>query len=834
MDFERSTLKALFYDYPIESVVEWLPNLCKPASSGAFVKDLPQLIRWREDSFSTTEAFLMEGELEQKWLAMGETNSLASLPMIYRPFLLLIHIAKQLLVTDPKSDGPLVKFECLFRWKDVSTYLGEDIFTTAYKAYSDICSLQTSSLFVWPDVLHHDNSALNEVLEKGVSDTHAHHNASTDVFSINWICLTNTLNHKNGKSIKQFQDLILASPQNNQIFSTNSLLVAACFLRVRFFEFLVLGKPVSTDDLKDVISILKDESYALQKKRSIQSLIQAYGSSSVKTPSGIHIDYALHNPQSVLTEISNPNLIYQGERNLLYQFFLRFQRQDSSVWAIAPYFYLYILIKTRIRKEVVQINDLKGFENFEKYQDRKGIFVEGCKPYCDIFDKVMFQTTVLNDKDHLESRISPKGLYAVKKNYSRAIFTNEVVRPNPQEQLSFVVHFIKPNYPEKNPGNVTLNNRENVHRFADYRSKSKKGLENVLRVVKHQRKAKDWSRLSKQPRIVGIDAAGQELFCRPEVFAHLFRYARAKGLNKQTYHAGEDFFDLLDGLRSIDEAIFYLQLDGNCRIGHALAAGVNTEDYYKKRNFRVICPRQYLLDNCVWCLMRSSEANIMISNAFETYLNQMIHRLYLECGYGETFDFLSYWNSMLLRGNEPSLTGDVPLRLSDWGRTAIIDDPQVEIAMQDAKAKSIYWQYHYSHNVKVNGDKVVDVKFPQEVIDITYELQRWILRRLSRKGITIESNPTSNIKIGHIDTYCNHPLLTRFAPPQKQSDHTYPIVPVTVNTDDRGVFSTSVYQELSLIALALYKQSGEDTCNPSAIVDYVDYLRQNGFTRKFE
>lgn len=837
MDFERSALKALFYDYPIESAVNWLEKSSKFETQDYFVDTLPQLIKWRETAFTTTEAFLMKKEVEQKWLDIASDSGLASLSMIHRPFLLLIHLAKQLLVSDNNRDNPMVRFDCLFRWKNVTEYLGEDVFTTAYKAFTDMKALKKSELFLWPDALRHNNNAINEVLGKGVSDTHAHHNASSDVFAINWLSLTNTLRYKKDIGIRQFQDLILSEPSNNYVFTYPSMLTAASFLRVKFFEFLVLKPPLSAQEKKDfkeeVIRLLKDDIYARKKKNEIRRLVQVYGCTSIKTPSGCHIDYAIRHYPSLLEEIGNPNLVFQGERNLLYQFFIRYQQLDADIWELAPCFYIYILLKTRIRKELVQINNLKGFENFEKYQDRKGLFIENVHPYCDIYDKFMFQTTVVGNADHLESRITPGGIGVVKKDYSRAIFSRNKVRVNPKDQLSFVIHFIKPNYPEKNPQNEFFCNSENVARFEDYRRKSKRDFEKVLRIVNRQKNAKDWSRMYYQPRIVGIDAAGQELFCRPEVFAHLFRYARLKGLHKQTYHAGEDFFDLLDGLRAIDEAIFYLQFDGECRIGHALAAGIDTENYYKKRNFRVICPRQYLLDNCVWCLMRASEANIEISNAFETYMKKLMKELYLDCGYKEPFDFLSYWNSMLLRGNEPTLSNDSHPSLSDWGRSAIVDDPQVRAAMNDEKAKRIFREYHFRHEVKSKGDKVVDKKFPIEIIEVTYQLQRWILRRISGKGIAIESNPTSNIKIGHINNYIEHPLLTRFDPPQKTNDYSYPVVPITVNTDDRGVFSTSVYQELSLIALALYKQSGDDVCNPSAIVDYIDRLRKNGFKRKF-
>ena len=103
---------------------------------------------------------------------------------------------------------------------------------------------------------------------------------------------------------------------------------------------------------------------------------------------------------------------------------------------------------------------------------------------------------------------------------------------------------------------------------------------------------------SKAKLINGIDAASSEFDARPEVFAVAFRYLKDHKLKGEfnvlknktnivdnklfaTYHAGEDFFDIVDGLRTIDEAIKFLNLRQGDRIGHALALGLNANDYFK-------------------------------------------------------------------------------------------------------------------------------------------------------------------------------------------------------------------------------------------------------------
>ena len=87
-------------------------------------------------------------------------------------------------------------------------------------------------------------------------------------------------------------------------------------------------------------------------------------------------------------------------------------------------------------------------------------------------------------------------------------------------------------------------------------------------------------------------------------------------------------------------------------------------------------------------------------------------------------------------------------------------------------------------------------------------MQEEMRRFVSEKKISIECCPTSNLKIGYIDRYENHPLLTKFYPIDAKVDT--PLIKSSINTDDRGVFYTSIYEEYSLIALALYKKSTTD------------------------
>lgn len=836
MDFERACIKAIFYDYPIESALEEIEESQNLSGNDSFLHIIPQLIRWRKTEFTTTESFLMERELQEKWMKCFGIEKLDSLPNISKSFLLLQNVLDSMLTMDNAGRFPLVRFEQLFRWRDISVFLGDDFLTASYLASFDAKKLKNTEDLLWSDILHHDYKDLNLILSKGVSDVHAHHYAAVDVFSLNWISVTNSINYGNCKSIKFYQDIILLTSAGSQTnASINSVLVAAAFLRLKLFERFVKNIDVSLNDFKKVINLLRGLNNLSTTKAEVQQSINIYKTTALHLPSHRAVDYALQQSSFTLNHRNDANMVFYGERNLIYSYLLLYYRGDEIALQYAPYFYLYVLLRSFVRKEFVQINNLKGFENFEKYQDQKNIFINPNDPLAEVFNKIVIQTT-LKPNDHLESRISTKGLRLTKADFSKAVFSQDKIMNQPSKQLSFVLHLIKPNYPEKDIKLLKRSNGDGVARFVDYRISIRKQINSALLVFEGQQKRNAYSFFSKRPQLVGLDAAGSELFCRPEVFGHVFRFAKIKGFNRHTYHVGEDFFDIIDGLRAIDEALLFLQLDEGCRIGHALAAGIDAKSYYSKKQFRVISPRQYLLDSCVWCLVRCSEANISMSNAFEVYLTKLINKLYLNCGYSQPFDMYSYWNSMLLRGNDPTVLQDAQLLFSDWQKTAIVHTEEVQSALNDPCAVKLFNEYQYSKVVKENGDITVDEKYPEEVVYIASELQRWMIAQLSHLRISIESNPTSNLKIGYIDKYVNHPLLRQFDPIEYRSDCSYPAICVSVNTDDRGVFATSLYEEFSLLALALYKEKDENgnyKYNPSAILNYIDSIRENGFKTQF-
>ena len=118
----------------------------------------------------------------------------------------------------------------------------------------------------------------------------------------------------------------------------------------------------------------------------------------------------------------------------------------------------------------------------------------------------------------------------------------------------------------------------------------------------------------------------------------------------------------------------------------------------------------------------------------------------------------------------------------------------------------LYYLYHYSSRVKYTGMEVINVTVDQEYITAVQVAQRELQFEIARRGIGVESNPTSNVKISTLRSYSKHPITTLYNrglvhSPEKLCSCAQ--INVSINTDDSGVFFTSLESEYAVMARAL-------------------------------
>lgn len=264
-----------------------------------------------------------------------------------------------------------------------------------------------------------------------------------------------------------------------------------------------------------------------------------------------------------------------------------------------------------------------------------------------------------------------------------------------------------------------------------------------------------------------------------------------------TYHVGEDFLDIIDGLRAIDEAIMFLNMKCGDRLGHALALGVNIDDWYRSKSNRILISKQDYFDNLVWLYGKIRKYNISdcedavlyIEKRFSEYFNDIylyyMHKEFAECFddirsdytknsgedsiikhyYNLHFGINEYYDSWKLRGDEPELyrTGVFKvdyLQRDDWSYNAINRlYPQNYTIRYNLEASILYYMYHYNSDIIEKGNQMVEIKVKPSVIEAVKKVRTEMQKDIARMGIGIETNPSSNYFIGTFRRYDKHPIV---------------------------------------------------------------------------
>jgi hypothetical protein len=505
-------------------------------------------------------------------------------------FNLLIHFSKKAL--KERNFEPFVSYEHLLRWRSLSYLLGEDLFTCSHFAYMDNRSSKQRSYFGWKSVAFSTNNRLKNLLEQGVAENHFHLKGSAPVFELSWMALMNDLEFSN-KSFNQLKNQMKLSDNINHSFNNSKkevdvLVYKAAYIRWFIFEKLSGNLNVNLNEsyLK-FESNRKDSSELISNLRSIQREIMAS-----KTISGYRLnhknakviaDYAI--PKNIHEQNFEGSILLTGERKFMYDCFKMIYSDTKNIELYESLFYAYLTIKNQFRAELIQINNKVGFANFSAYQDRKELFIPKDSIYETAFLSMAINDSIkTNTLNSFETRITPKNnssdfnrtLIKLQKNTDVKAISKSCQIPTDKQILGkenlekekhfYTIHFIKK--PENKKIFLECNDisQSILPRHYKLRKEVKKQARTIVKLRE--------SYSEKASLIKGIDAASSEFSARPEVFAQAFRYLKDHKLSGKydhlreeivenklyaTFHAGEDFYDIVDGLRTIDESIKFLK-----------------------------------------------------------------------------------------------------------------------------------------------------------------------------------------------------------------------------------------------------------------------------------
>lgn len=778
-----------------------------------------------------------------------------------------------LLVQNGKIYFRIEKFKT---WQHVSFHCGEDLFVAALLADKHVNGGYNHNHFQWDYILKSDFFQLNNLfVQEKIVENHFHLGGSSPMVDLSWIYL---MNHPFGQEARYrefwgkkesfYQSPFSHKPSRQSDIET--LMKIAAWMRLSLFENVILKKKKGVNSsaenrgmkslLYRIYLMLNGNAELLISSSDIESTISYYLYDSPFSAFDTKVDYAI--TQDVNVEIDKNNSYIAGERFFTYSCLKHIFTHPLDL-STQIQFYFYLLIKHSFNRLFIQSNNKTGFHNFKEYNDRKGKLVDS--RYYKMAKNMAIQGSINeNYLEQLEVRITPEKkaqelrdsinetdskshyrsprITRIERLYPNGLSGNEPRKyGDGTDRFFYVLHFIK----QKNP---TWYEDIEKYKYAPLCREYAKREEYKKQAQTFMEMRERGDEVCK--RVFGIDAASNEVNFRPENFGMVFRYLSSYKIQqdvpwerkipdlRKTYHAGEDFFDITDGLRAIYEAIRFLELSQGDRIGHGVALGIDVDKWYK-RHCKISLPLQNKLDNIAWILYMIRHWGIETSTSYYQELTTNFDRLYLELFEDVSPGLDAYMDAWKMRGDDPEcFFSRTPEKkylygLTRWEKCRILDKKLFEEhAKIDDKVYLICHRYHYDTELKKRALKSVTQEFKpefkQEYVRLVKQLQIKTRSYVAKKGIAIESCPSSNFLISNLDEFKEIPTFQLF-PVCEAPDKGSVRLNVCINTDDQGVFYTSLTKEYTMLAATLREEeeNGNRKYTDDTILTWIKHLIDN-------
>lgn len=769
-------------------------------------------------------------------------------------FAALEELSEQLLTME--ENEVLCIYGQLLRLRDVTTYVEEDLLVCAYLAVHDKRYKTRHSDFGWDVTIGHNNVQLMRIMQRGISENHFHLFGSAPSFHMIWIYL---MNHIDLQALRELGSKIAGQQRvTKEHYSVNYLedaiderILKAMLIRVHLVCFLT-GREEKTFSDSEIEELLTGKKKIWERVCDIQSMIDRIKEHAALKNMGDITDYAMY----FMKDIGGTKNVYRwtaGERWMMYRM-LSEELYDSTTEndckkRFYRWFYAYLVMKQNIRNEFVQTNATLGFENFAIYTSRKNIYGNMAQ----MVENAIYGSIGKGNIRCLEIRITPENSA-----FETAVFLNELDHIIEQKRDRFphfdyyyVFHFTK----TQDKPLIERICFDGLHcRHYEKRRQLEQQANEICCFRENDR--------GKAAQVLGIDACSQEIGCRPEVFATVFRFLANHTVEnipgekkvcqlKMTYHVGEDFLDAADGLRAMEEAIMFLNLQCGDRIGHGTVLGIDIRKWYALKQNTIVLPQQDYLDNVVWLYYKLVEYRLdgfdnlreELLAEFQTYFAEIY--LHMEHGNREPFyfDINQYYEAWKLRGDEPELYLTKRFNPDDvfYGREWAVNRrfPERQGNRKHDEIAYLYYLYHYDWDVRNNGAKSIQKYVSALYVDGVAAVQKAMQRDFASKGIGIEANPSSNLLISTMQDYTEHPIVKLY-----NKDLTWdmeqlkecPQINISINTDDKGVFHTSLENEYALMACAMEKMKddkGNSVYNRQMVYQWIDNIREMGNMQSF-
>lgn len=467
---------------------------------------------------------------------------------------------------------------------------------------------------------------------------------------------------------------------------------------------------------------------------------------------------------------------------------------------LAGLFHFYLLILGLTNRLLVQQTHQRGFEQFQKHT------LNGLRWHSEhTYFRRYFQLHG-NDYKHihfLEGRFAPnkdrEALVKLLKNIWDGWDTlqKEIKRREEDEgikvappRLKLTAHFIKQQ--DEKP--------DEYIRHKDLRLKTTAEAFTLAQLLKNHRE-------QYSDKISAVDAAASEFDASPEVFARAYRIMRRAGIKHFTYHAGEDFFHLIGGLRAIYEAIVFCDLRNGDRIGHAVAAGLPVHLWEREIGNEFPIRQGQYMDDLIFAYHLIVNGKIESLQTAIPFIINKVQEISFDV-FDKHYPISVLEKAWLMREYCPlhafklSVYDQEPVTLSNDDEWNFL----LEEGIIDCYGKipsNTPWKLFEKYHTKIcrdQYDKIITIQ-PFEILkpEQVETLQLALLQEMNRREIVIETLPTSNVRIGFHKDFSTYHLYNWI----KWREEGKSIPPIVVGSDDTGIFATNIYNEYANIYCAL-------------------------------
>ncbi|WP_437901796.1 hypothetical protein [Sorangium sp. So ce124] len=339
--------------------------------------------------------------------------------------------------------------------------------------------------------------------------------------------------------------------------------------------------------------------------------------------------------------------------------------------------------------------------------------------------------------------------------------------------------------------------------------------------------------LAHQPELLvvfrGIDVASDELSVPAWVFISPFvkvrraahraaaRLSRARPGWKvtplrATYHAGEDFRRLVEGVRRIHELLEFGLLEAGDRIGHGLAAGVDPELW--ARNHPVtVQPAEERLHDLLWEIDRYKAGDLP---ADATRIEQV------------RAEALGLTHKIFGSNENPEHLGAARQRLHMSSVLHYLGYPFVHGRIPEDPIDRLVYRYLTESQVFARGQEPLKIRTSEGEVRMLVRAGAWLRSEIARREMTIEVNPTSNLLINDMGAIDTHPAF-RFQPLSNRFSREEEPIQLSINTDDPISFATSLGDEYAYLYGALLRSGA----GAHDALRWLAERRDDGFRSRF-